>query len=83
MDTKKLAVQRTMTPQCALQMRSAFGTDILMWRQVHLRMGRRSSTLPNKMREEDQKVASAYKHCEEDPEDPVWKTRMQEENKLK
>ena len=30
MDTKKLVVQRTMTPQCALQMRSTFGTDVLI-----------------------------------------------------
>ena len=53
---KVWVVQGTMTPQCALQMRSTFGTDILM-QETGPFWGRepRSSSLPKKTMKEDEK----------------------------
>ena len=61
--TKKWVGQGTTPPQCALQMRSAIGTDILDGGDRFT--GERApsyNTLPKNIRKDDQKVTCVYKN---------------------
>ena len=70
-----------MNPQCALQMRSTFGTDILMQERGSF-WGRepRSSTLPKKMMKEDQKSHMGMQTLRGRWGWSYWKTTIHEEN---
>ena len=73
-----------MTPKCALQIRSTFGTDILMQKTGSF-WGRepRSSTLPKKMMKEDEKSHMDMQTLWGRWGWSYWKTTIQEENLLK
>ena len=72
---KKLEVQGTMTPQCALQMRSTFGTDILIQETGLLDNGNQVATHISKhIRKDDQKVTCVYENSVEHEDALLWKT---------